>query len=82
MPSDVIWDVKREKNDFGKKADVRELRVACVKNTTAFSCIHTSSDFCRQGLAMRSLVGVLTTGCLDSKLGFLPLHTNILEAKY
>ncbi len=49
------------------------------------SCVHTSSDFvaaCRQGLAMRSLAGVLTTGCLDSKLGFLPLHTNILVAKY
>ncbi len=27
-------------------------------------------------------MSVLATGCLDSKLGFLPLHTNILEAKY
>ncbi len=25
---------------------------------------------------------LLATGCLDSKLGFLPLHTIILEAKY
>ncbi len=27
-------------------------------------------------------MSVLATGCLDSKLGFLPLHTNILKAKY
>ncbi len=44
------------------------------------TCVHTTSAFvaaCRQRLVMRSLVGVLTTGCLDSKLGLLPLHTNI-----
>ncbi len=34
-----------------------------------------------QGLAMRLLVGVLTSGCLDSELGLLPQNTNILEAK-
>ncbi len=51
-------------------------------NKAAFTLAATFVAACRQGLAMRSLAGVLTTGCLDSKLGFLPLHTNILEAKY
>ncbi len=36
---------------------------------------------CREGLAMRSLVGVLTTGCFDSESGFLLQNTNVLEAK-
>ncbi len=86
-----IYDVLTQiSNDFSTVALIqcRQTLAAAahrVRCRHVLSCVHTTSDFiaaCPQGLVMRSLVGVLATGCLDSKLGFLPLHTNILEAKY
>ncbi len=77
------YDIWIGRKKLGKRrVRTRVDRIKKHAPKAAFTLAATFVAACRQGLAMRSLAGVLTTGCLDGKLGFLPLHTNILEAKY